>query len=252
MTSYGITASQSGIDISQATDAQRSIDARWRYLDVLFDEKVTIPNIATKVGRTNVFRHGLGFLPAFDFYSVKNNNYLETFVYSDKEYIYFDSNAFDIAGISGSTGIIKIYNIPITEEYIAPIAQTLSRGKSKPSNYGMKVLDPNKSGDMKSNEMSDFTLNTDAKALAVHMTGTQKVSSILVNKIVIRHNLGNPPIFMAAKCGDEFVQPITPDFMSVIADSNINEQTLVFRGAQAILTGSYAYIIFKEFADFVQ
>lgn len=251
MTDYGITASQEGIDLKEATDAQKTLDSRWRYLDILYEETIGFTNTSGILPRTNLFKHDLGFVPAFDVYNTTTDRYIST-LQADEKYVYYQGEWDSFSEHTNCGAIIRIYNIPILEEFSAPITQTLTKGKSKSSSYGIKILNPNKSGELKDLEMTGFSLNTGSKGLAVHKTGTVTASPTTVTwQLVIQHGLGNPPIFMMAKCANDLsnVYALTTDFMEVMGKADTTQQ-MSFRGAQAAISGKYAYIIFKELSDF--
>jgi len=260
MTNYGITASQEGIDLDNATDAQRAIDSRWRYMDILQEASL---NLGTLTATAKIYEHKLGFVPAFDCYNLNLNIYMGGSVspsggdlpsiWADNQNVYV-SNVHAIFGdplVFNSNVIIRIYNVPITEEYTAPIAESSLKSKSSASKYGVKILNPDKSGPIDSNDLTKFSLNTRSKSLSIHKTGTQVANSATVWGLNINHGLNNPPIFMIASCATDksYVYPINPQTFDFFAKADIPSQ-LSFRGVQSAMSGRYAYIIFKEFADF--
>lgn len=260
MTDYGITASQEGIDLKEATDAQKTLDSRWRYMDILQEEVVSFGATSGIFPRTNIYKHDLGFVPAFDVYNTTTNSYIPSAVtslaangiFADNTYVFYVGEWDAFSEYTNSNAIIRIYNIPITEEYSTSVTRTLTKGKSTSSRYGVKILNPKKSGELKDNEMTGFSLNTGSKGLAVHQTGTVMATPLVTWAFTIQHGLGNTPIFMTATCADNksYVSPITTDFLQELSQATSSTQ-LSFKGAQAsIPAGRYAYIIFKEFADF--
>ncbi len=145
--------------------------------------------------------------------------------------------------------ILTIYDVPITEEYQAPVVTATSRSTTTDSKFGVRVLSGNKGMDINSHQLSDFSLNTASKALSIHKTGTMVSEDSTGFKAKIQHDLGAPPNFVATYTDyrKTFVGPLAPDFIPMLASAD--GQYLTFRGAQAALVANVAYIIFKEFAD---
>jgi len=253
MANYGISASQEGIDLKVATDAQRVIDSRWRYLDIIKETVISFgdSNPTYPGDRVNLFQHDLGFVPAFDCYNLGMDNYIN--IFADNKYIYHNNyvSIWDDPTWQNTKAIVRIYNIPIMEEYSAPISQTVLKSKSTPSEYGVKILNPNKSGELSNNEMADFSLNTMSKGLAVQKTGTQVADSTQVWGLTITHGLSSPPIFLITSCAMDksSITAINPNQFDFFGRA---DQTTImsFRGVQSTMYGRYAYIIFKELADF--
>lgn len=249
----GIVISQQGIDISQALDAQKVIDSRFRYYDILDEVVLTLPTLDGITGtRQTIYQHNAGFLPAFDIYDTVNGDYIESgnsiggLVSSTSE-IYF--YGFYTDTWSGHKVIIRVYNVPITEEYQAPIQQTLPSKGSIPSKEGIKVS--RGTTDMAETELSKFAMDTASKSLAIQRTGMGIANSGTNNRLVIAHNLGHPPLFLLAKAdvAGQWVGSVDPNFIDSIGSADAVNMT--FRGAQAAMSGTFAYIIFKEFGDFV-
>ena len=240
----GITIAQEGIDVGEALDAQKVLDSRWRYFEIAFERKLVISSITSlTIVTKDIFTHGLGFLPAFDVYDITADEYISDNLYGSDQKIYISGIYIDEDNVSGHEILLRIYNVPITEEYEAPIVKTYASKAIAPSKYGVKITENN---DFKQQELSKYGLNTKGKALAIQKTGSQKVNSKF--EIVIEHKLGFPPSYLATQVTtDNSVQAVNPDFVPVLASAN--NQILSFRGAQAALGGTWAYIIFKEPAE---
>jgi hypothetical protein len=248
----GITITQQGIGVDQALDSQRVIDSRWRYFDILYEKKVSlgiIPDWLVDNSDIVLFKHKLGFLPAFDCYNITRGVYMATL--SSGDCIYTTPLALDPSNgvdYSNTEVLVRVYSVPITEEYSAPISEV--SGKQSPSSkYGVKVLRGDGNSRMNGTELSEYSLNTKGKTLAVQKTGVAVVDN--EGLAIIRHNLGFPPTYLTARMedgGDE-IQSLDPDFVPVLSSSRNDDNELVFGGAQGVLTGSFAYVIFKEPAE---
>jgi hypothetical protein len=246
----GIEASQTGIDLSRATDAQKVIDSRWRYFDIAYEKIISLGTVLTN--RTiELFTHGLGFVPAFDLYIIDIDTYMTGDTAggarADSNRVFL-TGSYNNPGLSNTKVLLRVYNIRILEEYSAPIQQTLPAKTSKPDRFGIKITSATRA--MRQPELSKFTVNTQGKAMAIQKHGTVVANSGTNNLAVITHNVGYPPTYLAAIADPkyQYVTPINPSFVPVIATAN--NTTLTFSGAQSVLIGTYAYIIFKELADF--
>lgn len=250
----GVTVSQVGIDVSQALDSQKVLDSRWKYFEVIHEELLSTGTIPAS-GTTVLFEHKVGFVPAFDCYDITLGAYVvgdgSGGLRSDKDKAYFQGQDATNTDHSNHKVLLRIYNVPITEEYTALIENTFPVKSNTVSKFGIKITsNSGGSGGMNHLELSEFTLNTQSKALSIQKTGTAVANSGTGNLIVIVHDIGNPPTFLAAQCDPQlqWTNALNPDFIPVV--SSADGKTLTFRGAQAALVGTFAYIIFKELADF--
>lgn len=251
----GITISQEGIDVSQALDSQKVLDSRWRYFEIAQEKIVSLGTI-TSGKTTEIYSHNLGFLPAFSCYDIATGTYIQGGLRSDKTKIYFDGFFNDtyydppsgtwLPTYSNHKVLLIIYSVPITEEYFAPIEKTLPLKTASPSKVGVKITTSN----FRQQELSKYTLNTQSKSLAIQKTGVVLANSGTNFLAVIQHNIGNPPIYLATQAEPRltYITAFSPTFVPVI--SYADGRTLTFRGAQSVLIGTFAYIIFKELADF--
>lgn len=250
--SRGITISQQGIDVEQALDAQKVLDSRWRYLEIAYEKALSLGTITSGI-TTEVFRHNLGFLPAFDCYNLTTDAYITpnssgAGLISDNNRIYF-GGFFNPAGLSNAKILLRVYNLPIAEEYTAPIQKTLPVSKVVSTRYGVRAVHTGR--DINSNELSDFSLHTSAKALAVQQTGLTTANSGTGFEAKVIHNLGNAPSFLAtyADIKRNWVGVINPSFIPVL--SRADSVKIVFRGAQAALNSTLAYVVLKELGDYI-
>lgn len=249
----GIVVSQQGIDISQALDSQKILDSRFRYFDVLQEFVMTMPTLLNDGSQQVIYEHKAGFLPAFDVYDTVLGSYITAAdsigrgLISSKNQLYFNGFYAD-SGCSSHKVIIRIYNVPITDEFQAPIEQTLPSKGSSPSGQGIKVV--RGTTDMNEKELSKFAINTASKVLGIQKTGTTQANSGTNNQFVIQHTLGHPPMFLAtyADAAGQWVSGI--DFSQILARGVADGVSMTFTGIQTTLIGTLAYIIFKELGDF--
>lgn len=180
---YGIQISQEGIPVRRAADYQKVLDDRWPFLDIVIETEVRFEHKFHE-GNDNyrwsieLLDHSLGYLPAFT-YRMVEGSLLDEFgfdigeVVSTKQGIYL--KGFFIPGqqmtLNGKI-LLRVFACDITAETSYGVGQIDPIAKRDSRKYGAKILKsgvpPEKfSGD----EMSDFALNTDAKALAIQKTG---------------------------------------------------------------------------------
>lgn len=263
----GLSISQQGIDLEDAQDSQKTLDTRIRNMDILVEKKVTLPKVSGVAHNITLHEHNLGFLPAFELYSIKQNKYMEpksgfgsvdvqTLLYSggltsDKFRVTLFGHPFSFTDTlwDDNECILRIYNVAITEEYEAPLVTPTSRSTAKDTNYGVKILADHNDADITSEELINYTLNTKGKAFGIQKTGTVIAQQNTGGNATVKHGLGAPPNFLATftDYSRTFVGPVAPDFIPVLASAT--NETITFRGAQAALVANVAYIIFKEFAD---
>lgn len=247
----GITVSQSGVGL-EGLDSQKVLDSRWRYWE-LATEKIISTGQLTDSVTTDLFNHDLNFVPAFSCYNITTGNYIVTGdinggLRADTKKVYFDGFLPSPDTISNSQLLFRVYNVPITQEYTAPIDKTLPGKTTKPSKFGIKIT--NKPNGMNSNELSDYTLNTSGKALNIQKTGVVVVTSGTNYQAKIDHFIGYPPIFLLTQVDPQlqWATNFNPDFVPYKSSADV--QSITFQGVQAVMQGTFAYIIFKELADF--
>ena len=247
----GITATQEGVGIDRALDSQKTLDSRWRYFEIVYEKILTTGTVSFGVV-TDLFTHGLGFLPAFDCYDITTGSYiigdLTGGLRSSTTKIYFQGQDASNVNHSNHKVLLRIYNVPMTEEYTAPIQQTLPSQKRTPSRQGIKIA--RGTTDFTDLELSKYSLNTSSKSLSIQKTGTVTANSGTSFLAVIRHDLGLPPTYMAAFVDSKFQWISAIDTSSAPFKSSADGVNLTFRGAQSALTGTFAYIIFKELGEF--
>lgn len=249
----GIVAVQQGVGLDKALDSQKVLDSRWRYFEIAQEKLLTLPTLRNDGSVQVIYQHDMGFLPAFDVYDVTLGTYilgsdtLGNGLVSNTTQLYFNGVYID-QGWSGHQVMIRVYDVPITEEYTAIITETNPVKTSTVSGQGVKVLQT--TGDFADLELSEFSLSTSSKALSIQKTGIATANSGTNNQVVIRHDLGYPPTFLSTYVdfNKQWVSAIDPDFNPI--QGSANGTNLTFSGVQSILVGSFAYIIFKELGDF--
>lgn len=265
---YGLQISQEGIPINRAADYQKVLDDRWPFLDIVIERDIDVTKAdwpaASGYWTVEVLRHDLGYLPAFKFREYTN---LLSSTYSDKVIIATKTSIYirglfilgDPTTAIRIQGKLRVFACPVAEEFSAPINHYEPRPKKDAYDYGVKIL---KHGSrIRSKDASDFSLNTDAKALSIQQTGV--VMPDVDGHLIITHNMGYPPTFMIAYLErysawssgyanplpeQDCIHPLNnrTEYGSTIAKSNVTTATLDLAGAQAALTRSHAYLIIKD------
>jgi hypothetical protein len=247
----GITITQQGVGVDKALDSQKILDSRWRYLELVYEGELSTGTISFgKV--TDLYEHRLGYLPAFECYDITLGEYIISDssggLRADNQKVYFNGENANNINYSNHRVLLRIYGVPIAETYIAPINKTLTGKLSAPSKYGVKIAP----GDTRfaDIELSKFSINTTGKALAIQRHGLVTANSGTNYEAVVEHNLGNPPMFLAAYADPNrgWVAALNPSFVPWMAGAD--DKALTFSGAQGALAGTLAYVIFKELGDY--
>jgi len=264
----GLIVDQAGVSVRSAADYQKTIDSRWKFLDIAFEqefEMVHADSGATHWWIEKLLDHNLGYLPAFTYRQITldlgglNPLFFAPEVIATSRSIYFRTRY-----VSGDPttpmrikGFLRVFAQDITAEFLAPVEFITPSTQPGLSTVGMKIL-KNQGAGINSHEMSDFSINTSAKALAVHRTGL--VTTDATGLLSINHRLGYPPtIFLArfikpADWTSVFANPITENVvqaMNPAAGAKVSATTndVFVRGAQSVLVGTWAYLITKEPAE---
>ena len=249
----GLEIVQEGVGLAKALDSQKVLDSRYRYFEILIEKILTLPALLNNGSVQVIYEHNLGFLPAFDVYDTAKDAYITESdtsgngLISSTSKLYFNGFYTD-NGWGNHQVVIRIYNVPITEEYVATIEKTLPVKTSSSSKEGIKITQG--TTDFNELELSRFSLNTSSKALSIQKTGLATANSGTNFSAIIHHDLGYPPTYLAsyADINRQWISTIDPSFVPVKATADgVN---LTFSGAQSALTGTFAYIIFKELGDF--
>lgn len=270
----GIRITQAGTSVTKAADYQKTMDERWPIVEHQFMGIVNLENISTATpgALTNpggtivhvpIYRHNLGFLPAFRAKHISYSGFeafntpIQDLLFADTENIYLTVYKSVVGSITISAKFfLAVMDRDCTQEYQAPIDIVTALQTSKPSKYGLKIL--NGPGNIDDKDKSKFTLNTNAKSLQLQQTGIREASatSIPAYNIVIDHRLGYPPTYFVAPIIEQ-TGTVNPSLGKTTIGalgagtglSRSNSITLTIRGAQAALQGRYMFVILKDPVD---
>jgi len=192
---YGIQISQEGIPLNRAADYQKVLDDRWNFLDIAFDtevrfEKTAYDTLSSHFWKLEIFRHDLGYIPGFTIREIDTttNGPLEAgnlTVVATKDKVYIQGLYISGSGTPPIVGRIslRIFAVDITTEYTQPIESITPMSRTKSTKYGAKVLKPGKGNlGINNQEMSNFSLNTDSKTLAIQQTGMLNINPSAYDK----------------------------------------------------------------------
>lgn len=276
MADSGAEISQQGIDVSRASDDQKVLDTRWVTLDILseptFDLTQTFPTGAPGGGFfgfatpiLSLFTHNLDFLPAFD-YEIDEFTcddpaaIIDTsnFVSSGKA-IYFVPS---VGSLNTSVTLtislrLRIFDLPVTEEYAAPVIQSTPLTSNTPSEYGAEFVDPGSVGiSIDTATPEELSFSTKLRPLNILQHGTVKVPPPAGN-ISIDYNYGNPPLYIlgiyyplglgaSAQGNSDLEGPLVGALTFSGGRGTITDTNIQVGGVQSALAGSFAYILFKD------
>lgn len=258
----GLTISQQGINVDDALDSQKVLDTRWRYFEIYKELEVSLDTV-TSGKRYVVFEHGLGFVPFFDMYDIAGDAYIAPVTQfggpNIKDWTFSGglvATTSQIAFVGTFSGtfsnkkyLLRIYNVNAAEEYEAPLVVANPYQSGKKPKYGMKVTQKADNDMMRNTELSNFTLNTEGKALSIQKVGVIAADTNTGFKAKITHNMGNLPIYLMAymSLDKSMVGALNPGFVPVLASAT--KAALTFTGAQSSLIANFTYIVFKELAE---
>lgn len=263
----GIVVTQAGIPVERSADYQRVLDSRWRFMEMVVDIEIDVSHSDWKTGYQiiTLYEHKLGFLPAFEFYqdeSVQMNpdvffgGAAYNYIMSDTNKVFLEVLYTDYSTIPVRIkGQLRIFNVPITEEYTAPdYGVNLGSGITDTS-IGVRAIETERRGTARMGDetMTAYSLNTKAKTLSVHKTGFIQATD---HTVTITHNVGYPPTYYVCRVQDlasgfythplngvRVVMCMTNQFSRAVA----NSRTIIFKGVQSTLLGvKLGYLILKD------
>jgi hypothetical protein len=184
MAEYGIQISQEGVPLKRAADYQKVLDDKWPFIDILFEGEFKISKADWPAANTwwvyEIAQHNLGYLPGFTYREIG------TSLITGNTQIIATTNKIYLRGLwltgDPTTPLniniyLRVFALDITKEYEYKGERPESKVRMSARKYGAKVIDPRSpTASLSNQEMSDFSLNTNAKALAIHKTGVQDIN----------------------------------------------------------------------------
>jgi hypothetical protein len=273
MSKVGIRISQAGISVDKAADYQKTMDERWPVLEHQFMGIVDLQNFSTgsegvlnnalgTIADIPIYRHNLGYLPAFHLHHIAYsgwdtfNSPLSDMAFADQENIYlrvFKSGPGSI--YINAKMFLSVVDRDCNKEFQAPIDIVTAQQVSKPSQYGLKILNENAAQGMDESNKSAYTFNTNAKSMLIQQHGTRTAGSPTF-QLVIDHRLGYPPTYYLARkitqegAANPSLGKLTISAMNTIQGlAKSNSITLTVRGGQSALVGDFMFIVLKDPVD---
>jgi hypothetical protein len=179
---FGVVFTQTGVPAAGSSDYQKVIDSRWQFMEIEQEGNISVVLPVTAAiasttryyEKTIIYRHNLGFFPAFEasitFTGDQTNDLVE--IFSDKNTIFLRRLVSTTAHPQQTvTGSFRLYNLDILTDYTAP-TEIVSGASAPKTDFGIKFVDgsvPNTSpGD---NAVQGFSADTTKKILSIHKHG---------------------------------------------------------------------------------
>lgn len=204
----GAIFTQQGVSVQGAADYQKVLDSRWRFMEVEIEQLVTVVLPARAATATiadryfddiTVVDHNLGFFPAFE-----TNDTTNASILSDGQRV-FVRRIVSTGGQPASTLTLKVrvYNLPITTEYVA-IKEFVAGSSSPESSVGIEFLDGKAPG-VALGDVSPvgFSADTRKKILSIHRHGVQYINPWASNTVnVTAVDTAGDVLTMTPRSGD--------------------------------------------------
>lgn len=270
MARNGVVIAQQGINVGRASDYQKVLDSRWKFMDIFEEVDIDISFPAwsgdTGIVTQKIYSHPIGKLCAFEFWPSSESilpQFVNTFPYNslmaDETGVFFQTIRQDLDRAFRIKGKLRQFTLEILEDYAAPTEPIGAQSISVKNKNGAQFLDKsNYNTRIGDSGLTGYTMNTAGKQLSIHKHGLAKANVTLT----ITHNVGYPPSFLL--CRADVLEPAF--FPSVLDNrrvlrplrSNVfmgksNESTITFRGVQSSLADiEYGYVILKDPAELAQ
>lgn len=263
----GVIFTQDGVPVQGSADYQRVIDSRWRFMEVELDVpfNISLPSLPTsspnKIEKTIIATHAIGKHPYFEVsYTATPVADIPLEIWADEDVVIIRrrTNASFGQPAQVVTGRLRVYNLPIFEDYVAPKTFVQS-GSSPEASAGIEFLE--ESGGVSLGDVSStgFSIDTRKKILSVHRHGKVVLDDSLTPPPgvtdAIYHNVGYPPTYLLASTNEQdFVVPTYPETVHYVgprldviqARITADVDYLHFKGIQASFGGTFGYVILKD------
>lgn len=266
----GIEISQTAIPVSSAADYQKSLDSRWKILEILdeivFTFTFTTTSWVTGVNYVKIYSHSKNKILPFEVQDLGSDydtlHVPNIFATDDGIYAVIIHAAADATTAITLKLFVRIYNLDVTATYQAPSSTPSPGSGNEKALFGAEIVSNDFVGArMGDEDMTHFSLNTGAKPFQIHMHGTQNVNNDASHRLIVDHYLGYLPTFLlagttdqgakynggvydnpGAYAGKRTMQPLGS--LAGLASSTFT--TLTMRGAQSALFGNIVYLILKD------
>lgn len=208
MNEEGIKLAQPGKDVSTARDSEMIFNSSWPTLKLIANIRVQAIIPPHPPNPTVLFRHNLGYVPAFLSYLMAPNfggfavqptpQMSLPPVAADEENIYWTLNTNSISNFP-DLGIL-VFAVPILTDYTAPdIKLGSSSGSSPDPDFGLKISKPG--ADISSSDLRDFAIHSATRGPLLHAvrhgpTNNPDTTLNFARTFSYLHDLPYQPIFM--------------------------------------------------------
>lgn len=278
--SNGISISQSGVPVDRAADYQKTIDSRWKFLEVEKEGYVDIEIPAIAAGgsttlqfsqRVLVKAHDLGYFPLFQASATvikgtplnaqsPGDPVIPAKIYADEKNVYLFPSYQASDGQAAVTVRVRyrVFAVDLLEEYEAPgLSPVGSNGSA--STIGIKFLDGTGDARIDQDSLTGFSADSTKKTLSIHKITAKNVTA---TDNMIPHNVGYPPSYMIAQAPQTFFSIYAPTFtipwrdtlfcgpeFDPIARVTADLSIIKFVGVQSVFQGYYSFVIIKDPMD---
>lgn len=181
----GMIFTQDGVPVRGAADYQKVLDSRWRFIEIEVEKNISVnlPAVSTVLfadryyEKTTILNHNLGFVPMFET-DIDPDDYTSfgLAIFADKKRVFIRRDIQTIAiPPEVVTGKVRVYNLPIMEEYTAPKEFAVG-GTSPQSDIGIQFLEEGGGVDLGDVSPIGFSVDTRKKILSVHKHGLATIN----------------------------------------------------------------------------
>lgn len=275
---FGAIFTQDGVSIPFAADYQKTIDTRWRFLDIHleFSYDITYSQIGSGWWAQKISDHDLGFIPGFthrltfDGALDSNGHYVpgNVDIVATKNGLYARGlmSAFGSPTPVHQRGFIRIFDCDILKTYRAP-TEVAVYGADTGRSFGIKML-INPSVDLSDQDSKNFSINTEYKSLGIHQTGSfiTNDNGAGAGKFSVFHGVGYPPTFLIAHwetpadwekvnhttsvVPDDYTYSLGPSGIFAGGGSALIKANSVTLDVTSTANTKYGVVILKEPAEF--
>lgn len=182
----GIAISYDGIDIRKASDYQRTIDTRWKTMNIVKSVKYVNNDLQMGPQIQKIVDHNLGYLPAFDAPYFNGRYEVQSTISGSYTFVADTKSIYLVKYFNTSTpsanpyrvnGYINIYDLNIEENYES-VTKGLQGATGNATN-GVKIIG---NGDFAAKTVGDqgaykFSITSEGKAFGIQKVGTAEITN---------------------------------------------------------------------------
>lgn len=195
---FGIKVTLPGVGVDTASDAQLLFNSSWPSLKIFKNIHVTQIIPANRTMPTQIYNHGLGFVPAVVPYGgVGGSNTSNNIAEISRQNIGADpSNLYVLQGNTQPINLdirLSILYLDITVPFTAPVINNGPSSAAVPDpDFGFKLSKNNR--DVDSHDLRDFIIHTGARSPMIHAVVPGVITG---GSFSYTHDLPYDPMFFA-------------------------------------------------------